>query len=430
MAMNFTPPDIQQASEQARILQLLQAAGYKAQPEAPPQLAPSPGLRLGPLHVGGGTLDELSSAVLRNPPPGNMRGAAGVAGGFAQGFARARAGRAQARSQAFEGAAKGVADRNEARQKYLEKTLSEQESRKAAKELKQTPLGDQRKGFGSQTFTLPDGTVIPMTAAIASGLAKQQGVIPGKLSVASTVSPDTERQATAIARAIVAGRQPPTLTNMGRGGLAGEVRRKLEEDHGYDLNGAGLDFGATQSFLRSANNPLAVRMRGSASTAFESTRLIDKLSEQLKQIDPELRGGLAPLNRARLAIAMNGPDPKLRALARQLNGQIQTVIFELGNVNMGGNSPTDQGMKRAAAELSSDWDDATLRSMTELARQNLRIRLNSINNIRAYTTKGLQTEDIEKGGEAPAATPAAPAPGKGGGMAKQFLDKLTDRNKK
>jgi len=127
MAMNFTPPDIQQAGEQARILQLLQAAGYKAQPEAPPQLAPSPGLQLGPFHVGGGTLDELSSAVLRNPPPGNMRGAAGVAGGFAQGFARARAGRAQARSQAFEGAARGVADRNEARQKFLEKSIGEQE---------------------------------------------------------------------------------------------------------------------------------------------------------------------------------------------------------------------------------------------------------------------------------------------------------------
>lgn len=397
----------------------LTRAAYPPQPV--PQPPQSPDVRLGRFNLSGNRLDSAAAAVLaslQNAPQPQGFGS-GLATGLAQGLAGGRVRQANLRQQQFEAERERAKQYNEAAERFRgQATLAAERSRREAAKPTQAPRG----GFGAQTFTLPDGTVVPMTASIASALAKKAGVITPNVSISTSVSPDVARQAKSVAKAIVEGRQPPKLTNMGRGGLAGEVRRELEDTHQYNLATAEQDFDATKSFLRSANNPLSTRMRGSAMTAFQSTRLIDKLSSQLKTASPNLRSPLTPLNRLTLTAAMNGPDPKVRALARQLDGQIATVVFELGNVNMGGNSPTDQGMKRAAKELSSDWDDATLAAMTELARENLKIRLNSINQVRAYTTKGIEINEPEAGGQGSPA-PATPAVS-GKTQGQEFLDRM------
>jgi hypothetical protein len=48
---------------------------------------------------------------------------------------------------------------------------------------------------------------------------------------------------------------------------------------------------------------------------------------------------------------------------------------------MGGGTPTDQALVLAKKNLSADWDDKTLRDMTNLARRNLQIRLNSFKQV-------------------------------------------------
>jgi hypothetical protein len=120
-----------QFDQQANIIRLLRAAGYGEQPEVAPQMAPSPGLRLGPLKVGGGTLDNASASILQSmkggmPRPRNTGEALG--GGFLQGYAQARAGRAQARNMEYESKSKAVSDKNESRQKFLEKSIADQEN--------------------------------------------------------------------------------------------------------------------------------------------------------------------------------------------------------------------------------------------------------------------------------------------------------------
>jgi hypothetical protein len=132
MSSALPPPGFgQDVEEHANLIRLLQAAGYGAQPDAAPQMQPSPGLRLGPLRVGGGTLDNVSASILRSmaggmPRPRNTGEA--LAGGFLEGFSRARAGGAQARQQQFEAASDAVQKRNEGRQKFLEKSVMDREN--------------------------------------------------------------------------------------------------------------------------------------------------------------------------------------------------------------------------------------------------------------------------------------------------------------
>ena len=355
-----------------------------------PQLIPSPGLRLGPVHLSGQGLDSAAISVL-----GMLQGmqqprgfGANFATGLAAGLAGGRARMAQVRGAANEQAVQSAAEQNRLRQ---------QEASAFASKLAQWRHSPERAAASADMFRLPDGTMIPMTAAIANGLATKQGVIPKPepKPVPGSISPDISRQAKSIAKAIVEGRQPPSVTGLGRTGLAGEIKRVLEDDYHYDQATATQDFDATKAFLRSANNPLSVRMRTSAATAMKSLDLVDRISAQLAKESPEVRGYFSPLNRATLTAAMNAPNDRARSLARQLDGQIATIAFELGNVNMGGNSPTDQGMLRAAKELASNWDEKVLKDMTNLARENLRIRLNSINQVGAYTTRGLDLSRME-----------------------------------
>jgi hypothetical protein len=157
--------------------------------------------------------------------------------------------------------------------------------------------------------------------------------------------------------------------------LAGPVRAALAKK-GYNLATANLDWTATQKHLNTLNGAQQTRMAQAVDNAAHSLDVIDDLANQWK-------GGKFPiLNKANLALAKSGAQgSEAQKIATQLEAQISDVTSELGNVYMGGNSPTDHALTLAAKNLSADWSAATLQAMTKLARTNLQIRLNSMRNI-------------------------------------------------
>lgn len=189
---------------------------------------------------------------------------------------------------------------------------------------------------------------------------------------ASSVTSGSPGDAQSIADAIMAGEQPPELTGLYR--LAGPVKAALARAH-YNQVEALTDWRAVQKHVATLNGSKVTQLRSSIQTAAESLDVIDDLASQWKG------GGFPILNKANLALAKSGTLGKKAAeIANQLEGQITDVVSELGQVYMGGNSPTDHALKLAEKNLRADWDEAVLKSMTKLARTNLRIRNNSVMN--------------------------------------------------
>lgn len=187
-------------------------------------------------------------------------------------------------------------------------------------------------------------------------------------------NPGMDDIAEQIAESISTGMQPPTLTGLYR--YAGPVRAALAK-RGYDLTRAAMDYRATDRWLASANSTQQLRMRQAAQTAFESLDVVDDLSRQLQGIVP--RGRVKVINRAALKLAENGVfGGEAQRVATALEAQITDIVSELANVYMGGNSPTDHALALARKNLSADWSLDQLQRLTDLARTNLRIRINSI----------------------------------------------------
>ncbi len=179
--------------------------------------------------------------------------------------------------------------------------------------------------------------------------------------------------ANTIADAIISGLQPPVLTGLYR--MAGPVRTALAKK-GYNFTNAALDYQATQKHINALNSTQQTRLRQAVDVAYHSLDIIDSLSGQWK-------GGRFPLlNRASLASAKSGAlGADAQKIATQLEAQITDLTSELGNVYMGGNSPTDHSLQLAAKNLNANWSNDVLQEMTKLARTNLQIRKNSMENV-------------------------------------------------
>lgn len=248
----------------------------------------------------------------------------------------------------------------------------------AAQELKRQPTADQLADNARQAATQAE-TMRHNRAEEAIARARE-----------GRESADTKGDAKAIADAIKSGDQPPSVTGLYR--FAGPVRAELARQ-GYDFTKANLDWEATKKHLATLNGAQQTRLRQAISTASDSLSVIEDLAKQWD-------GGKFPiLNKATLAAAKNGAlGPKAQQIATNLTAQITDVTSELGNVYMGGNSPTDHALQLAGKNLSADWTRDQLLSAVKLARTNLQIRQNSITNSGAITTSGAQG--------APAAPPA------------------------
>jgi hypothetical protein len=144
---------------------------------------------------------------------------------------------------------------------------------------------------------------------------------------------------------------------------------------GYDLATAATDWSATQKHIATMNGAQQLRLNQAINALPEMLDKVDSLASQWK-------GGRFPiLNKANLIAAKNGLfGPQVASVATQLGTQIADVTADLGNVYMGGNSPTDHALGLAAKSLGEDWDEKVLHDMVKLAKANVTIRRNSIRN--------------------------------------------------
>jgi len=206
----------------------------------------------------------------------------------------------------------------------------------------------------------------------AQGVTRAETARHNRAMEAAAPKPD---DAEAIADAIISGDQPPVTTGLYR--LAGPVRAALAKKD-YDLTKANLDFQATQKYLQTLNGAQQTRMRQAVATASDSLGVIEDLAKQWDA------GKFPLLNRAQLILAKNGVlGPQAQQIATNLEAQITDVVSELGNVYMGGNSPTDHALQLAGKNLSAEWTKDQLLSAIKLARTNLHIRGNSMTSLGA-----------------------------------------------
>jgi len=149
-----------------------------------------------------------------------------------------------------------------------------------------------------------------------------------------------------------------------------EARRQ-----GYDLAKAATDWTATQKHIATMNGAQQLRLNQAINSLPDMLDKVDALASQWK-------GGRFPvLNKANLALAKGGAyGSEVASVANQLDAQIADVTADLGNVYMGGNSPTDHALGLAGKSLSADWDEKVLHDMVKLAKTNVTIRSNSIKN--------------------------------------------------
>lgn len=172
---------------------------------------------------------------------------------------------------------------------------------------------------------------------------------------------------------MIDGRVPPMLP--GRASTAYTAMLAEAQRRGYNLAGAATDWTATQKHIATMNGAQQLRLNQAVNALPDMLDKVDTLAQQWK-------GSGAPLlNRINLAAAKNGVyGTKAATIATQLDAQIADVVADLGNVYMGGNSPTDHALQLAGKSLQADWSEPVLRQMITLAKQNVQIRRNSINN--------------------------------------------------
>lgn len=380
-----------------------------------------------PVSRGGRFLDNFAASLQDMPAPQLRRGAsqgeqflAGLLGGTAQGFSRARL---------TDAAARDLFDRSQAEQtraRVAERDASFKDARTRAAAVKADRIAQMRRAIERHTQTadaadnaarnaLDEGSrasfvakrdaALSEVARIEPDLARLEGRTAAAASAPAAITPKVKPAgsggafgqpgvdaiATQIADAIIKGDQPADMKGLYRYG--GPVRAALAQ-RGYDFATANADWLATQRWISTANGPQQTRMRQAATTAYESLDVIDQLSAKLSSQVP--RTAVKVLNRAALATARNGAfGPDAQATATLLAAQITDVTSELGNVYMGGNSPTDHALQLAAKNLSADWTEQQLRAATDLARTNLKIRLNSMRTARP-TSPGRLPGTVER----------------------------------
>jgi hypothetical protein len=214
----------------------------------------------------------------------------------------------------------------------------------------------------------------------------------------------TSTDAKDIADAIENGDQPPTLQGLYRN--AGPVRAELAR-RGVHLAQMELDWKATTKYMSTLNGSQQVRLRQAVSSASEMADKVDDIYKQYH--DAVGDAGMKAFNKAGLIAAQNLPG-KAGALAHALVSQISDLTADLGNVYMGGNSPTDHALELAGKNLSADWNRETFEEGIKQVHANIKIRQNSITHAQPAGLSGDSNYfKPDQGGANPTSAPAAQA---------------------
>ena len=363
---------------------------------APPQLDTAPVTGPQPLGYFQRFLGELGNQQFA-PQPGNtgQSFAAGLLSGLGGAGSRIQATQAKLEAQSAQRQAARDKANLEATQEYRKTKASAIKDRRvfdqthttlSQAEIDAAPKGSALARLSAGSY--PTATLADIKARAPEGetpvavegpngpvyVARSQAIGRRPASIATTGSSTDD--AKFIADAIEQGNQAPDTRGLYR--MAAPVKAELQR-RGYDMMSANKDWLATQRTIATMNGPQQTRLRQAAETAYHSLDIIDELNDNLAMLLQRTK--FPRLNRAALAYAKSGAaGEEAASAARQLEAELTDVTSELGNVYMGGNSPTDHALQLASQNLSSDWSQKTLHDATMLARRNLQIRRNSIAN--------------------------------------------------
>jgi hypothetical protein len=182
---------------------------------------------------------------------------------------------------------------------------------------------------------------------------------------------------------VMSGKIPPDVAvGMGGAPFKIELTNYLAEKD-FDLKQATLDWKAEIKYIQTLNGPQQTRIRQNIAFAYTT---LDKIEELNKKWE---RSEFPPLNKAILGTAKSGALGKeARDIATQLETQIADLTGDLGQIYMGGNSPTDHSLELAAKNLNGEWAEGQLEGNIELVRYNLGLRTQSLK----VGASGLSTE--------------------------------------
>lgn len=176
-----------------------------------------------------------------------------------------------------------------------------------------------------------------------------------------------------IASAIESGKTPPDVKQYGKK-VQAEVAAELAR-RGFDLSAAQMDWGATQHTISTLNGPQQNRLRQAIDFTSHALNNVESLYREWQDKGPAT--GFRTLNKATLALAKQHGG-EIGSIAQALEGQLNDLTSEQANIFTGGNSPTEEALKLAKANLAADWDEPTFTRSLALLRKNLKLRANSI----------------------------------------------------
>lgn len=187
--------------------------------------------------------------------------------------------------------------------------------------------------------------------------------------------PGTQAAADEIAAGIMDGTQPPDLKGLYRYGA--QVRASLHKND-YDLVTAQRDWAAIQRHFSSLNGATQLKMRQATQFVSETLPYVEQLYDAWMKTG--LPTGFKKFNRAALNAAINVPGESGKA-AQMLLNEINGLTAEVGSMYRGGNASTDESLRLAADSLHADWSPETFKAAITQLKRNVRLRLNSINNV-------------------------------------------------
>lgn len=271
----------------------------------------------------------------------------------------------------------------------------EQAAAKQALEIPNRPKFEQigEDEWGNKKY----GPVDPKTGMPVSAVDPVTGqpvTTPTGASQSSLGSPKD------IVDAIVAGKQPPTLTGLYKQGA--RVRAGLAKQ-GFDLDNAQLQWAAAQKQTQSLNGPQMVRYAGLSNSVINT---IDEVNNLAKDMD---NGGVPLFNGAKLSAYINaeGNSPKGQLAAKYL-ASINTLKEEFANLAQGGYAPTEAAWGLANQQINGNYGVKQLAASLNEVQRLLRYRLQGIPNM---GTLGPGAANRYVGsGEASASGHAEPAP--------------------
>lgn len=367
---------------------LSQYDAINGQPQQP-NLIPTPGLNIGPVHLSGGGLDNAALSTL-----GMLQGfqqqphgfAQALALGLAQGLAGSRARMAESRGAANQAAVQDAIAERKAR------------ASAAASFLAQHRLALMREANQKPTATTIHITADPndpqRIAAKNNGIALPPGEFDAPLSLLTRDMPAATQPTAEVAGADDAaemmsnGTLPPTFLQGRPTQYTLQVVAGLKK-RGTNVSKLTQEWNAATAFTKNANSATQLRFRQALSAIPGLIGEVSGLNQQLKNAG--IKENRIPIvNRAQLSMVRGGfaDSPAAQSLVTRYRTAINAIPSEVGFAEMGGNAPTDKAMDRAVKQFNEAYSFEAANAALDEINRLASIRENTMNAVQAVMPSG------------------------------------------